>query len=101
MNIDISKIKEIKSDLDLLEDNKDALFIDEDGKTKYAIIPIDAYDNIEELLALFNGTNTFSPQIKIANGDDLDLSYDEYERIKTQIMDAVEKTLKPKPEKLN
>ena len=42
-----------------------------------------------------------NPQVKIVNSGDFELSYDEYERIKNQIMEIVEKTLMPKPEKLN
>ena len=50
-------------------------------------------------MSVLNGQNGTS--VRIATPDDLDLSYDEYERIKKQIMDAVEKTFMPKPEKLN
>ena len=39
--------------------------------------------------------------MQIAGNQDIELSYDEYERIKEQILEAVEKTLMPKPEKLN
>lgn len=96
MNIDIEKIKEIKQELDSLSEN-DVLFVDEKGTTKFAILPIEMYDSLEDLMMMLNG----STAVKIATSEDIDLSYDEYERIKKQIMDAVEKTFMPKPEKLN
>lgn len=96
MNIDINKLSEIKNELDSLSE-EDVLFIDDQGKTKYVIAPIELYDRIEDLL----GGYDYNPQVKVINSEDFELSYDEYERIKKQIMDLVEKTLMPKPEKLN
>jgi vacuolar-type H+-ATPase subunit F/Vma7 len=98
MNVDIEKISAIKNELEALKEN-DALFINEEGKTRYAIIPIETYDALEDLMAMINPSAV--PQVKIVPSGELDLSYDEYERIKKQIMDAVEKTFMPKPEKLN
>jgi len=98
MNIDIEKISGIRDELDALNEN-DVLFIDEDKKAKYAIMPIELYDALEDMLMMVNGQQNMS--VKIATSEDIDLSYDEYERIKKQIMDAVEKTFMPKPEKLN
>ena len=98
MNIDIRKIQEIKDELDSLNEN-DVLFIEDEGNVKYAIMPIELYDSMEDLMSVLNGQNGTS--VRSATPDDLDLSYDEYERIKKQIMDAVEKTFMPKPEKLN
>ena len=90
--------QEIKDELDSLNEN-DVLFIEDEGNVKYAIMPIELYDSMEDLMSVLNGQNGTS--VRIATPDDLDLSYDEYERIKKQIMDAVEKTFMPKPEKLN
>ena len=72
--------------------------MDENGETKYAIISIDTYDKVEDLLRAMNGD--IGASVKVIGGDN-DLSYEEYERIKSMIMDAVEKTFKPKAEKLN
>lgn len=99
MNIDIKKIDSIKADLDELKEN-DALFIDENGKTKYAIMPIETYDKAEDLLNMFETMNGEQAQVKII-GSNEDITYEEYERIKALIMEAVEKTFKPKAEKLN
>ncbi len=98
MNINIKEIEQIKDELHSMKEN-DVLFIDEEGKARYAILPIELYDSMEDLMMMLNSPDAMT--VKIASSQDLDLSYDEYERIKKQIMDAVEKTFMPKPEKLN
>ena len=98
MNIDIERLKEIKDELDAMNES-DVLFIDEDRKAKYVIMPVELYDTLEGLLNVLNAPAPAS--VRIAAPEEIDLSYDEYERIKKQIMEAVEKTFMPKPEKLN
>ena len=98
MNIDINKLAEIKHELESLNEDE-VLFVNEKGNAKYVIAPIELYDRIEEISDSYN--RYYSPQVKVVNSDDFELSYDEYERIKNQIMELVEKTLMPKPEKLN
>lgn len=98
MNIDIERLKEIKDELDAMNES-DVLFIDEDRKAKYVIMPVELYDTLEDLLNVLNAPAPAS--VRIAAPEEIDLSYDEYERIKKQIMEAVEKTFMPKPEKLN
>ena len=98
MNIDIERIREVKDELDALSQN-DVLYIEEDGKAKFAVIPIEMYDQLEDVLMMMN--TPFDASVRIAAPGDIDLTYDEYERIKKQIMEAVEKTFMPKPEKLN
>ena len=99
MNIDINRLNEIKQELESLKE-RDVLYISENGNTKYVIAPIELYDSLQEALGSFDDT-FYSPQVKLVNSSDYELSYDEYERIKNQIMELVEKTLMPKPEKLN
>jgi len=99
MNVANEELKEIREELDKLQEN-DVLFVEENGIEKYAVIPIELYDSIEGLMTMMNSAS-FIPQVQIAGPDDFELSYDEYEKIKEQIMEAVEKTLMPKPEKLN
>lgn len=100
MNIDINKLGDIKVDLDQMKKD-DTLFIEEDGKVKYAIMHIDRYDRADELLDIFDGSdNQDNPEVKVV-GLNEELTYEEYEKIKAVIMDAVEKTFKPKAEKLN
>ena len=99
MNIDIEKLKEIREELDQMAES-DVLFVTENNAEKYAIIPIELYDAVEDVLSVMNDP-VFVPQVKISGNQEIELSYDEYERIKEQILEAVEKTLMPKPEKLN
>ncbi len=98
MNIDIKRIEEIRDDLEAMGQN-DVLFIEEDGKTRYAVLPIEVFDQVEDVLSMLNAPAEAS--VKIATSRDIDLTYDEYERIKDQILEAIEKTFMPKPEKLN
>ncbi|MBQ6560119.1 MAG: hypothetical protein IJL85_04745 [Erysipelotrichaceae bacterium] len=97
-NIDISKLSNIYDEL-LDLDGNDVLFVDEGSQSKYVIMPIEVFDQLEDLISVLKEPETI-PVVKFS-GEDIELSYDEYERIKNQIMEAVEKTLMPKPEKLN
>lgn len=99
MNIDLNRIENIKEELESLNEG-DVLYVNEDKQTKYVIIPIEMYEEVEDMLMIMNQPLD-NPQVKIVNSGDFELSYDEYERIKNQIMEIVEKTLMPKPEKLN
>jgi hypothetical protein len=93
--VDLERIKDIEEELENL-DETEVLFVEENGVEKYAIMNIQFYDMIEEVANMLQ-----TPQVNIAKPEDFELSYDEYERVKNQIMDIVEKTLMPKPEKLN
>ena len=93
--VDLERIKDIEEELENL-DETEVLFVEENGVEKYAIMNIQFYDMIEEVVNMLQ-----TPQVNIAKPEDFELSYDEYERVKNQIMDIVEKTLMPKPEKLN
>ena len=97
-NIDISKLSNIYDEL-LDLDGNDVLFVDEGAQSKYVIMPIELFDQLEDLINMMREPESI-PVVKFS-GEDIELSYDEYERIKNQIMEAVEKTLMPKPEKLN
>ena len=97
-NIDINRLDELKDELAFLNQD-DVLFIEEDGQEKFAVVPIDLFNSVEDFLELLNEASS-GPVVKV-DSSNLDLSYDEYERIKNQIMEMVEKTLMPKPEKLN
>lgn len=99
MNIDIKSLENIKNDLSSLNEN-DALYIEENGIVKYAIMPIEKFDKAEDLLSLMEGIDGNAPKVKVIGANE-DISYEEYERIKALIMEAVEKTFKPKAEKLN
>ena len=64
-------------------------------------MPMDLYESVEDIINLSKQDITNAPNIRIINGNDFELTYDEYETVKKQIIDAFEKTFKPKPEKLN
>ena len=100
MEIDVTEYKEFKELLSLISED-DPLFIKDEGTTKYVILPINTYDKVEDILQAVNGVIT--PEIRVIspNDEQVQLSYEEYERVKAMIMDAVEKTFKPKAEKLN
>ena len=98
MNVDIKKLKNIKEELDNLGQD-DVLYVEEKGISKYVLLPIELYDEVEDIVKFSQEMN--KPQVKIVNNSDIELSYEEYEQIKSQIMEAVDKTFKPKPEKLN
>ena len=100
MEIDIKKLENIKTELDSL-DKEDILFVNENGSAKYAILPIETYDAFTEDVEEENNASFFNPSIRIFSPGKAELSYDEYEMIKKQILEAFDKTFKPKPEKLN
>ncbi|MBO7677613.1 MAG: hypothetical protein J6S49_08870 [Erysipelotrichaceae bacterium] len=93
--IDLEIIKDIDTMMEGLEKD-DVLFVKEEGKDKYVILHAWYYELLEDVADMFQ-----APPVSITRPDDIELSYDEYERIKNQIMELVEKTLMPKPEKLN
>ena len=99
MNVDIKELSQISDRLEALEKDE-VLYVNREGMREYVIMPIEYYESIEDVLALLNSPMT-GAQVRIADPGDLELSYDEYERIKNQIMEAVEKTWRPKAEKLN
>ena len=99
MSINIDRLSEIRTELEELEENE-VLYISRDGADRFVILPIKAYEDLEDMMAMLNDTIAM-PQIQVSDPADLELTYDEYERIKEQIIDALEKTLMPKPEKLN
>ncbi len=99
MEIDIKKLENIKKELDSLAED-DTLFIKENGSTKYAILPIESYDALMEEEEEMEGRFSV-PSIKVFSPNNMELSYDEYEAVKKRILEAFDKTFKPKREKLN
>lgn len=99
MSIDINRIKDVMDELQSLKEDE-VLYVSEDQKTKYVIMPIELYDSLDEAKQLLD-SSFMNTQVKVLNSDDFELSYDEYERVKNQLMEIIEKTLMPKPEKLN
>lgn len=98
MKIDINELDNLKEKLDVLEKD-DILFIDEEGSSKYALMNIGIYEKFEEIVNFMN--NSRVPQVKIESNDDIEVSYEEYEQIKKQLLEVIDETFKPKPENLN
>lgn len=103
MEIDIKKLKAIKEDLDNLGEDDPVLYVSDKGDAKYVLMPIELFDEIEEILNPYveEDNPSDSASIKVISSNPFELSYDEYEQIKEQILKAFDKTFKPKPEKLN
>lgn len=105
MEVDIKKLKAIKEELDALDEKDPVLYVSENGNAKYALMPIELLDEIEDILHPFDDedgqSDGNSASIKVISSNPFELSYDEYEEIKDAILKAFDKTFKPKPEKLN
>ena len=99
MNIDIKELENVKSKLEELKDN-DVIYIEEDGKAKYAVMLLNTYNKVDDLLDIVNDNNISNTKVKVI-GSNEEITYEEYEKIKALIMEAVDKTFKPKAEKLN
>ena len=101
--IDINEIENIKEELNNLQEDE-TLCITENGHEKFMLMSVDAYDALtsEDNADVFSEENLLrNPNIRVISPDNFELTYDEYENVKKQVMDAFEKTFKPKPEKLN
>lgn len=98
--VDINKIKNIKKELESLEKDE-VLFVNEDGSSKYVCMPMELYETVEDFINVDEEELLKNTQIKVINANDIELTYDEYEKVKEQIIDALDRTFKPKPEKLN
>lgn len=98
MKIDINELDNLKEKLDALEKD-DILFIDEEGSSKYALMNMKVYEEVEEIMKVMNYSRL--PQVKIESNDDIEVSYEEYEQIKKQLLEVIDEAFKPKPENLN
>lgn len=50
MEIDIKKLKAIKDELDNLDEEDPVLYVSDKGDAKYVLMPIEIFDQIEEIL---------------------------------------------------
>ena len=97
ITVDLEKLKEIQEELDELQDGDVISVIDENNEMKYAIINQEYFSMFQNLADMvLNPPKVNVNQLGIAN-----LSYEEYENIKEQVLDALERYLMPKPENLN
>ena len=100
-NIDLKELNNIKEELDEM-DKDDYAYVDEDGKAKYVILPVELFDRLEDYRTLIEeGNKNLGPQIRVIGDKVEGLTYEEYEAIKRQILDLFERSFKPKADKLN
>ena len=101
---DLLNIKEYLKDNDFIE-------VELDDNNHFIAISKDEYESLAGIKDLIHEAQDFDDNQKdsngnikiISNGDLINdnLSFEQYEFIKKQINQVIEKTLKPKPEKLN
>jgi len=97
ITVDLEKLKEIQEELDELQDGDVISVIDENNEMKFAIVNQEYFSMFQNLADMvLNPPKVNVNQLGIAN-----LSYEEYENIKEQVLDALERYLMPKPENLN
>ncbi len=97
MEIDVKKIKGLKEEFSKIDSKEeDALYITDNGSVKYVLLPVELYDSLKAL-----EDEGPSATIKILNPMNPNLSYEEYEEVRRQVLEVLDKTFKPKPEKLN
>ena len=100
LKIDINEIKNIKDELDTLDEDEVA-FVEDNNETKYVIMPVSQYDEIESFRCFLDEGQMPNSNVKIITNASYDLTYDEYEKIRKQLIEVIDKTLKPNPEKFN
>lgn len=92
----------IKEELQDIEDGEIGFVKDEEGNTKFVILAKEDFEVLEESKAILDEAKEVSENnVKIISNTMPDISYEEYEKLKQQLLDSFEKTFKPKPEKLN
>lgn len=101
LKIDISKLEDIKEDLKMLDEDEVA-FVNDGNNTKYVIMNADLYDELEYFKSLLDESSQMAnSNIRVITNATNDLTYDEYEKIRKQLIEVIDKTLKPNPEKFN
>lgn len=100
MNIKIERLNEIRDELEDLKDDE-MIFVDDEDESRFVILPIAAFEGIEQVAEMISHPMKMSPSVSIIGAKALELSYDEYEQVKEQILEAFDKTFKPKPDKLS
>lgn len=100
INIDIKELNEIEEELNELSEDE-VIFVEKDGQARYAILPIEQYDELDSYRDLLDGKVENGAAVKIVSPNHNELTYEEYEKIRKQLVDVFDKTFKPNPEKLN
>lgn len=99
--INIEQLKDIKNDLESLEDDE-VIFVNREDETEYVVMTKSLYDSMGELAEIVTNLQSSQPVVKVVGPEEkIELSYDEYENVKKQMLDILDKTFKPNPEKLS
>lgn len=99
--IDINEIKNIENKLHALKDD-DALYVCENGESKYVVLTADFFDLLDSYRYIFDEEKRNNDNVKMIVDNNIgEISYDEYETLRKQLIDVFDKTFKPKAEKLN
>ena len=98
MKIDINELANLKEDLYDLKDDE-VLEIYENGERSFVILNAQFFKQIEDLSIMIAESNAMRENMQPI--ENLELTYEEFENVKEQVIDALEKTFLPKPEKLN
>ncbi|MBQ1507911.1 MAG: hypothetical protein IIZ47_00680 [Erysipelotrichaceae bacterium] len=97
MEINWKELEDLKDELEILGDDE-VLSILKDGEERFVVLTKAHFDEIRDLAVMIEEARKNPIQVF---PEDFEISYEEYEAVKEQIIDALEKTLLPKPEKLN
>ena len=99
--IGFDEIRDLREEVEALG-AEEVLFIGENDTPKAVVMPYELYAQIEDLAAALTSSQDGSvAQVRVAAMNPIDMTYDEYETVKKQIIEALDKNFKPKPEKLN
>jgi len=92
---------ELKEELEELEDG-DVLSFTYGDEIKYVAMSSAVFDELDQIAEMFNSTaEEPGPNVKVIAPAGHDLSYEEYEKVKKQIIKALDESFKPNPDKLN
>lgn len=98
MKIDINELANLKEKLYDLKD-EEVLEIYDEGEKSFVVLNYDFFKQIEDLSIMIAETNAMKENMQPI--ENLELTYEEFENVKEQVIDALEKTFLPKPDKLN
>ena len=98
MKIKIDELNNLKDMLYELEDDE-MIEIYEDNERSFVILSSEFFKQIEDLSIMVAEGNKMRANMQPI--ENFEMTYEEFENVKEQIIDALEKTFLPKPEKLN
>jgi len=95
----LSDFEDLKEELENDDVNESVTFLDDNGDVKYVMFPYDLVERINSLVQ--EPSENTDIKVLTPDGQTPELSYEEYEHIKSSILKAFDENFKPKPNKLN